>query len=114
MKLIKSTAKIGGCAIQSQNKIYTTMNLAKDKEYKKSYTQLNTSRRFVAKQHPQCGHRYTIYTLLQDCLQTHHAELAVSNLILQKYSIKISHQNTHNFDVHFCGTEFTVVGDYPW
>ena len=24
------------------------------------------------------------------------------NLILQKYTVKISHQNTHNFDVHFC------------
>ena len=23
------------------------------------------------------------------------------NLILQNYSIKISHENTHNFDVHF-------------
>ena len=24
------------------------------------------------------------------------------DLTLQKYIIKISHQNTHNFDVHFC------------
>ena len=24
------------------------------------------------------------------------------NLILQKYGVKISHQNSHNFNVHFC------------
>ena len=29
------------------------------------------------------------------------------NLILQKYSIKISHQNTHNSDVHFCNGQKT-------